>query len=188
MNEVLRAIAERSSIRAYTDEKLTDEEIQILVKAGLQAPTARNLQEVHISVVEGNHPVLGEIEQEKRQSILNSDAEESVKESIRNNPNNFYYNAPTVLVLSVDKSFYWGMLDAGIAAENIALAAQSLGLGSLIIGIIDRAMSGEKKTHFAEILKFPEGYEFAICVAVGHKNTEKAPHEFDFDKSVSFIS
>ena len=29
--------------------------------------------------------------------------------------------------------------------------------------------------------------KFAICVAVGHKNTEKAPHEFDFDKSVSFV-
>lgn len=187
MNEVLRAIAERSSIRAYTDEKLTEAEIKTLVTAGLQAPTARNLQEVHISVVNGNHPVLAEIEAEKRRKILGSDAEESVKEAIRNNPNNFYYNAPTVLVLSVDKSFHWGMLDAGIAAENISLAAQSLGLGSLIIGIIDSAMSGEKKEHFADVLRFPEGYEFAICVAVGHRNTEKEPHEFDFNKSVTFL-
>lgn len=187
MNEVLKAIAQRSSIRAYTDEKLTEAEIKALVTAGLQAPTAGNLQEVHISVVEGRNPVLSEIEQEKRAKILSSDADESVKEAIRNNPNNFYYNAPTVLVLSVDKNFYWGMLDAGIAAENISLAAQSLGLGSLIIGIIDSAMSGEKKEYFAKALHFPEKYEFAICVAVGHKNTEKAPHEFDFDKSVSYV-
>lgn len=62
MNEVLTAIADRSSIRGYTDEKLTEEEIRTLVTAGLQAPTAANKQEVHISVVSGSDPVLAEID------------------------------------------------------------------------------------------------------------------------------
>ena len=64
----------------------------------------------------------------------------TVKQTIDGFPNNFYYNAPTVLILSADKDFKWSKLDAGIAAQNIALAAQSMGLGSLIIGIIDDAM------------------------------------------------
>ena len=42
MNEVLKTIKERSSIRAYTDEKLTKEEINAVITAALQAPTARN--------------------------------------------------------------------------------------------------------------------------------------------------
>ena len=109
------------------------------------------------------------------------------KKKILNNPNNFYYNAPVVFILSVDKDFKWNRLDAGIAAENISLAAQSMGLGSLIIGIIDNAMRGEKKDYFAKSLKFPENHEFAIAVAAGRKNMEKVPHEIDFDKSVSFI-
>ena len=62
-----------------------------------------------------------------------------------------------------------------------------MGLGSLIIGIIDKAMHGEKQGYFADALKFPENYEFAIAFAVGHKDTEKAPHEIDFDKDVSFV-
>ena len=48
MNEVLKTISQRSSIRAYTAKKLTDAEIKALITAGLQAPTARNMQEVHI--------------------------------------------------------------------------------------------------------------------------------------------
>ena len=43
MNEVLKTIKERSSIRAYTDEKLTKEEINAVITAALQAPTARNM-------------------------------------------------------------------------------------------------------------------------------------------------
>lgn len=51
MNEVLKAIAQRSSIRAYTAKKLTDTEIKTLITAGLQAPTARNMQEVHFRLL-----------------------------------------------------------------------------------------------------------------------------------------
>lgn len=36
MNEVLKTIEERSSIRAYTNERLTDEEIKTLITAAMQ--------------------------------------------------------------------------------------------------------------------------------------------------------
>lgn len=92
-----------------------------------------------------------------------------------------------VFVLSADKDFKWSKLDSGMAVENIALAAQSMGLGSLIIGIIDDTMRGEKRDYFAKVLQFPNNHEFAIAVVVGHRATEKEPHEIDFDKSVSII-
>lgn len=187
MNTVLKAIAERSSIRAYTNEKLTIEEIKTLVTAALKAPTARNMQEIHISVVDGENAILSEIDTERKLMMLNAAPDDETKAKIESNSNNFYYSAPTVFILSADKKFKWNKLDAGIAAENIALAAQSLGFGSLIIGIIDDAMHGAKKDYFAKALQFPENCEFAIAVAVGHKAAEKVPHEIDFDKSVSFI-
>ena len=113
--------------------------------------------------------------------------DEETKAKIESNPNNFYYNAPTVLILSADKNFKWSKFDAGIATANMTLAAQSMGLGNLVIGIIYDAMYGDKKDYYAKALDFPQNYEFAIAFAVGHKNTEKEPHEFDFDNSVSFI-
>ena len=187
MNEVLKTIKERSSIRAYTDEKLTREEINAVITAALQAPTARNMQEVHVSVVDGDNPILKEIDTDRKIKMLASALDEETKAKIESNPNNFYYNAPTVLILSADKNFKWSKFDAGIATANMTLAAQSMGLGSLIIGIIDDAMRGEKNDYFAKALQFPDNYEFAIAVAIGHRDTEKEPHEIDFDKSVSFI-
>ena len=176
MNEVLSAIEKRFSTRGYTDEKLTKEELDTLIRAGLQAPTAANKQEVHITVVDGSNPILKEIEDEK-----------NVGRGIQNPPHNFYFEAPVVLILSADKAFYWGKLDAGIAVENIALAAEALGLGNLIIGCIKDALTGEKRDYFANALKFPEGYEFEIAIAVGHKAVTKEPHEYSVEKNVTCI-
>ena len=71
MNDVLKAMEKRSSTRGYTAEKLTDAEVETLLKAGLQAPTARNKQEIHISVVDGGNPILAENEAEKSAQITN---------------------------------------------------------------------------------------------------------------------
>ena len=176
MNEVLKAIEKRFSTRGYTDEKLTKEELDALIRAGLQAPTAANRQEVHITVVDGSNPILKEIEDEK-----------NLGRGIQNPPHNFYFEAPVVLILSADETFYWSRLDAGIAVENIALAAEALGLGNLIIGCIKDALTGEKRDYFADALKFPQGYEFEIAIAVGHKAVTKEPHEYSVEKNVTYI-
>ena len=44
MNEVLKAIFSRHSVRSFKEEKLKREELELLLKAGAAAPTARNLQ------------------------------------------------------------------------------------------------------------------------------------------------
>ena len=176
MNSILGAIEKRSSTRGYTAEKLTDAELERLLRAGLQAPTAANRQEIHITVVDGGHPILAEIE-----------AEKNLQMNVQTPRDNFYYSAPLVLILSGDKDFPWSALDAGIAVENISLAAEGLGLGSVIIGIIKGAMSGEKKEYFSKTLKFPENYEFEIAIAIGHKAVEKEPHEYDMGKNISYL-
>ena len=176
MSEVLKAIKERSSTRGYTEQKLTKEELDSLIRAGLQAPTAANRQEVHITVVDGSHPILAEIEDVKNHEM-----------GLENTIHNFYYEAPAVLILSADKDFYWSPVDAGIAVENISLAAEGLGLGSLIIGCIKDALSGEKKEYFANALSFPEGYEFEVAIAVGYKAVSKDPHDYSVEENVSYI-
>ena len=176
MAEVLKAIEERSSTRGYTAEKLTDGELEALLKAGLQAPTAANKQEIHITVVDGENPILADIERVMRAGRNMPDA-----------AHNFYYEAPTVMLLSGDENFSWSPIDAGIMVENIALAAEGLGLGSLIIGCIKGAMNGEERARFAAELKLPEGYRFEVAVAVGHKATSKEPHTYSFEKNVTIL-
>lgn len=174
MNKVIETIRERSSTRGYTAEPLTEEELDILLHAGLQAPTAANRQEIHFTVLEGSHPVLQELEEEKNRL-----------RKIKTPPHNFYYEAPTVVIISADSTYKWGSLDAGIAVENMALAAESLGLGNLIIGCILDAMNGEKKGYFSEALKLPPSYEYKIAIAFGHKATAKEPHTYNADAQIT---
>ncbi len=176
MSTVIDVIKRRSSTRGYTDEPLTDEELNILIHAGLQAPTAANKQEIHFTVLKGDNPILTELEEEK-----NRLREVSVP------PHNFYYEAPTVVILSADSGFRWSALDAGIAIENMALAAEELGLGNLIIGCIYDAMRGEKKAYFSKALQFPEKYEYEIAIAFGHKAVSKEPHTYNADAQVTIL-
>lgn len=176
MSNVIEVIEKRSSTRGYTDEPLTNEELTALIQAGLQAPTAANKQEIHFTVLKGDHPILKEIEDEKNR-LRGISAPE----------HNFYYEAPAVIVLSADKDYKWSPLDAGIAVENIALAAEGLGLGNLIIGCIYDALRGERREYFSDALQFPENYEFEIAIAVGHKAVAKEPHTYDAAVQVTYL-
>lgn len=175
-NQVLETIKKRSSARAYSPEKLTKEELDSILEAGLQAPTGINRQEIHFSVVNGDNPILAELDEEKRQ--LRGQEKQ---------PHNFCYEAPTIIFLSAEDEFKWSKVDAGIAVQNMVLAAESLGLGTLIIGCVYDALNGEKKEYFSKALKIPEGYSFQIALAVGHKTDDKMPHEYDFGKQVTMI-
>lgn len=176
MAEVLEVIKNRCSIRGYSEEKLSKEDLDKIILAGLQAPTAANKQEIHFSIVDGSNPILKELEDLKNE-----------QRNIVNPPHNFYYEAPTVVFLSADASYYWSKLDAGIAVENMSLAAEGLGLGSLIIGCVKDALESDKKEYFAKALGFPEGYEYEIAIALGHKATTKEPHTFEAEKQVSYV-
>lgn len=169
------AIKKRSSTRSYTNEALTDAEIEALIHAGLQAPTATNRQEIHFSVLRSGSPLLREIEDEKNRIWNTSPAQ------------NFYYSAPLVIVISAESQFRWSPVDAGIAVENIAVAAEEIGLGSVIIGCIHDALHGAKSEYFGKALGFPEGYAFEIAIAVGHKAAEKEPHTYDHDAQVTYL-
>lgn len=173
MSDVFEAMANRFSTRAYTEEKLTKDEIEAIVKASLQAPTATNRQEIHITVIEKGNPVLAEIE--------------DTKNGGKTAPVNFYYNAPVVMIVSGETAFHWSSVDAGIAVENMALAAEGLGLGNVIIGCIRDALTGPKKDYFAKALHYPEGYEYKIAIAVGHKASGKEPHTYDWDSQVTML-
>lgn len=176
MSNVIEVIEKRSSTRGYTKEPLTDEELTALIQAGLQAPTAVNKQEIHFTVLKGDHPILKEIEEEKNR-LRDISAPE----------HNFYYEAPTIIVLSADRDLRWSFLDAGIAVENMALAAEGMGLGNLIIGCIYDALRGEKEEYFAKALRFPENYEFEVAIAVGHKAMVKEPHTYDAAAQVTYL-
>jgi nitroreductase len=63
--------------------------------------------------------------------------------------------------------------------QNIALAAHSLGLGSVILGLPDAAFTGSRGDHFNKLLKFPENHVFAVAIAIGVPNATKEAHPIE---------
>lgn len=171
MSELMQVIRERSSIRGYKADPLSAETIAALIEAGLMAPTARNQQEVFISAVSTSDPMVAAIQ----------------NELLPGSEKTFYYGAPTLFFLSADDGFKWGTLDAGIAVQNMHLAAADMGLGSVIIGCIDGVMKGDHAAEYAKKLQVPEGYSFRIALAVGYPAAEKPAHSFDMQKNSAVI-
>lgn len=179
MNEVLRAIDERRSIRSYTDEALSEEQVEAIVKAILAAPSAKNRMPWHVSVVE-DRELLQAIAVDAREALL----ADSVKI-----PADFdvFFHAPAVFFISREPQEgryeqIWSYTDSGIVSQTIALAAQSLGLGSCIIGygarlfVSDDPATQEKAAAYKKRLEAPEGYSLELCVAVGHPEKGRPPH------------
>lgn len=173
MNQVLSVIASRRSHRAYRETQLTQEQLDAILTAALQAPTGINRQAWHFSVVQ-NQALLAEINEACRENALKKDVSQR---SARFSDESFhvFYHAPTVIFISTPHGDY--QVDCGIAVQTIALAAESLGLGSVILGIPREAFEGEKAADIRKALHFPENHDFVIAISLGTPADDKPAHE-----------
>ena len=93
-----------------------------------------------------------------------------------------FYHAPTAVFIFGEKDFGWTQVDYGIAVENMALAAEGLGVGSVILGLPKPAFMGEKADELRARLQCPEGYDFVIALALGYPADTKEAHELHWEK------
>ena len=184
MNEVLKAIQDRRSTRGFSDVQLTDTELQALVDAALASPTACNFQDWHFNFVT-DRALLKEYSDEYRAGMLAQlDAEN--KEKYRQY--DLFFNAPLVVFITLPKEprSRFAEVDAGIAVENLALSAQGLGLGSVILGRPKDVLTAENGAQWEKRLGFMEGHRFAIAIAIGYNTVTKEAHPIGENK-ISFI-
>ena len=183
MNETLRTIAKRVSHRKYDSAQLTKEQLNAIVQAALQSPSAVNRQPWHFSVIQ-DASLIQRIHDAAAAVAMKRD---SSQRSPRYNDSSFqvFYHAPTVIILSAENTHY-APIDCGIAVQTIALAAESMGLGSVILGLPRDAFAGEEKEELERVLGFPEGYSYVIAIALGTPLDTKVPHELKEEK-VTYI-
>lgn len=159
-NPVIRTILERRTVRSYTPEELTKEEINVLLQCAMLAPSGRNAQHCVVRVLTGK----------ERLDELNVDFKNKVgwdtPAYTRWDVNPVYQTAPAMFFIYADAPAY---VDAGIMAENIAIGAKGLGLDSVIIGSIGGLLDGDE-TKWKDILKVEHDMRFMLSVAVGHGN------------------
>jgi len=178
MNEVIKAIMERYSCRDFTGAPLTSQQVETLAKAALAAPSAINLQPWHIIAIT-DKSMIDEYGEECL-AILKAQNSEFYQR-IMDRGGKVLYNAPCMIFIAKNNSEA-ATLDAGIAVQNVALAAHSMGLGSVICGMVRAPLAGPNGEAWAMRLQIPKGYSFGMSICVGEAKSGKAPHELDLSK------
>ncbi len=178
MNDpVLQAIFDRRSIRAYKKDAVTEEQKQTLLQAALASPSARNSQPWHFTFVE-DQALLSRVNAAMCERLASPQDKEN-RTGMADPAYSVFYHAPLVVFISGPanlEGMRFAPIDAGIAVENLALAAQCLGLGSVILGMPREAFLGEEGPALEKALNFPEGYEFKIAISIGRPDTTKGAH------------
>ena len=159
----MKEIYERRSIRKYTNQEISDEDIKKVLKAGMNAPSAHNLKPYDLIVV-------------KNKETLRKLADCCIYSHMLNEA-----NAAIVVCSSanMEKTPYWES-DCGAVTENILLEATSLGIGTCWLGgYPDLEKTGKEK----KILGIPDDYRIFCVISMGYPaETRKVNDNYYEDK------
>ena len=156
-------IRKRRSMRKFTGEELTQDQVVTLLKAALMSPTSKRSNCWHFIVVDDKE-LLQELSHCKEHGA------------------NFLADAALAVVVTADPllSDVW-IEDASVASIMLQLQAEDMGLGSCWVQVRERSTaSGLPSDEFVRgILDIPLQLQVVSIVAVGHKGMERKPFNED---------
>lgn len=119
MNPVIQAILTRRSIRKFKEDVIPQDILDMILRAGYYAPSGHNMQTWRFTVIEDHDKIV-----RLKEATIQTAKEHNV----------YCYgfeNPACIILISNDERNHDGCQDASCAAENIFLAAQSYGIGSV---------------------------------------------------------
>jgi nitroreductase len=170
MNECIITIIKRRSIRKYKKLQISSSDLQQILDCAIHAPNARNQQRWHFTVVQ-NRDMLDRMVDRIKENIMDSGISFLIEKASAPDYNTFY-NAPTVILVTGEENAQFIQLDCGAAAQNIALAAKSLNIGSCVMTSSAFLFASEKSDDIKKELGIPEGYTHVCAVALGYNDGE----------------
>ena len=157
MNEALKNIMSRRSVKAYKPEMPSQELIDQVVEAGTHAPTGMNRQS----------PIIIEVTDKAVRDKLSKMNADVMGAKI--DP---FYGAPVVLVVLADKSVGTYKYDGSLVMENLMLAANAVGLGSCWIHRAKEEFESKEGKEILESLGIEGDYEGIGHCVIGYVNGE----------------
>ena len=170
--DIIEAIKTRFSVRKYTDEPVSEEQLRTLLEAGFCAPSACNLRPWEFVVIRDRDALddiaeHGRFQKMFRLAPLGILVCGNTKRSIKHAPGRD-------LLIN----------DCSAAAENMLLAAHGIGLGGCWCGIAD----DKSRAWFSERFGLPDHNLPAALLAIGHPDETReqpdryAPEKVHFEK------
>lgn len=118
MNETIKTILDRKSVRKFTEDVVPQEKLEQILACAKAAPTARNMQLRQFTVITNKAKI------QKFAKIIGKEI---------NNGQYRIYDCAVLIIVSTEESSINGELDCACALQNIYLATHALGLGSVWI-------------------------------------------------------
>ena len=172
-NAAIENIMSRRSIRNYKQEAVPREVLDQIMECGVNAPNAINRQSWEVRIVD--NPEL----QAQIKAAMAATGNERAE--------GCFYNAPVWVFIAQDSAFPFSAYDCGLMAENMMLAANALGIGSVCLGSPVRfILDSPQKDAVLEKLGFSDGYELCLCISMGYPNEKPEAKPRDISK-VKFV-
>jgi nitroreductase len=179
MNETLSIIKSRRSIKSFQPEQIKDTELEAILEAGTYAPSASNQQSWHFTVVQSQRLINQLSEAIKKiyammpisflQQMGNDKKAQFLQQIGNNEKVHLFHNAPTIVVISGDKTEMYTVENCSLAAGNMMNAAKALGVGSCWVSGLPQLIDADPDNQFIKELNLPEGYKPVCVVLLGYK-------------------
>jgi len=173
------ALKKRRAVRQYTQAAIERPEVEALINAAIEAPSAMNLQPWAFAVILGRENVDSYAMRAKawlatHLSQLSSAAQRRLEQRIHEDPDfTLFYHAPALMLVLAKSSEAQDMEDCCLAAENLMLAARDRNLGTCWIGFARPWLNlPEVKAE----LGVPEEYRVVAPIVLGHPVTWPESH------------
>ena len=160
MKDTFEVIHSRKSVRNFTGEAVTRADLDKIVRAGMAAPTAVNMQPWSFVIVT-ERKKLNELAAGLPYAQMLSKAGAAI--IVCAEPKTAF-----------NKSTEFAVIDASLASENILLAVEALGLGAVWTAAYP---DKERITHVRQVLKIPEDIIPLNVIPVGHSTGEDKPKD-----------
>lgn len=185
MNEVIKNILNRRSVRVYSEEQIKQEDLELILQAGLFSPSACNAQPWHLTIVQDKN-LINLLSDESKKEFINHE-NEMFRKMAENEKFNIFYNAPTIIVISGEKVSVEPRTDCAAATENMILAAESLGIGTCWIGLVTFLFRSSRAAEYIKMLEIPDNYEPYYAIALGYKKIENPKPQPRREGTVNYI-
>lgn len=160
-NAAMETIMMRTSIRSFTDRAVSADTVEMLLRAGMAAPTAVNKQPWHFVVID-DPVVMDSLGGNGRQSQMWKEAMLAI--AVCGDLNK---------AMEGPGQPYW-IQDCSAATQNILLAAHALGLGAVWTGCYPIE---ERVANVSRVLNLPENLIPLGVIVMGYPNEQPAPKD-----------
>ncbi|WP_321332387.1 nitroreductase family protein [uncultured Bacteroides sp.] len=160
-NETVATIMNRRSIRAYLPEQIKPEQLDTIMQCAINAPSAMNKQSWEVRVI--RKPELIKAINEGYMAYAKVKDSEKAGFSV-------FHGAPTVIIVASNVTNDYSPVDCGLLGQNILLSAESMNIGTCVIGSVIGYLNAPEAKDLVAQLNLPANYKPLYAVSIGYKN------------------